>query len=75
MDLLYSNINKYQVLMAIKKDKELGLYTLKETCELLKVHPQTLRQWDRKGILKAVRVGVRGDRRYRKEDIAKLMKS
>lgn len=59
--------------MAAKKDKELGLYTLKEVCELLKVHPQTLRQWDRKGILKAVRVGLRGDRRYRKEDVHKLM--
>lgn len=53
----------------------MGLYTLKEACELLKVHPQTMRQWDRKGVLKAIRVGIRGDRRYRKEDIAKLMKT
>jgi len=59
--------------MARKKDKEFGLYTLKEACELLKVHPQTLRQWDKKGILKAVRIGQRRDRRYRKEDILKLV--
>ncbi len=59
--------------MAAKKDKELGLYTLKEACELLKVHPQTLRQWDKKGILKAVRIGQRRDRRYRKEEILKLI--
>ena len=48
------------------------LFTLKEACEILKVHPNTLRQWDKKGILKAVRFGQRGDRRYRKEDILKL---
>lgn len=59
--------------MAAKKDKELGLYTLKEACELLKVHPQTLRQWDKKGILRAIRIGQRRDRRYRKEDILKLV--
>jgi len=59
----------------MKIGAKMGLYTLKEACELLKVHPQTMRQWDRKGVLKAVRVGIRGDRRYRKEDIANLMKS
>jgi len=59
--------------MTAKKDKELGLYSLKEACELLKVHPNTLRKWDKKGILKAVRFGQRGDRRYRKEDILKLV--
>ncbi|OGD94731.1 hypothetical protein A3F02_02710 [Candidatus Curtissbacteria bacterium RIFCSPHIGHO2_12_FULL_38_9b] len=55
------------------KAKDLGLYTLKETCELLKVHPQTLRQWDKNGVLKAVRLGQRGDRRYKKEDIEKFI--
>jgi excisionase family DNA binding protein len=50
------------------------LITLKDACELLKVHPNTLRQWDEKGVLKAVRIGVRKDRRYRKEDILKLIR-
>lgn len=45
------------------------LITLKEACEILKVHPNTLRQWDNKGILKAVRLGVKGVRKYRKIDI------
>ena len=49
------------------------LLTLKEACEILKCHPNTLRQWDRKGILVAVRFGERKDRRYRKEDILKLL--
>jgi len=51
------------------------LLTLKEASEILKCHPNTLRQWDNKGILKAVRFGERQDRRYRKEDILKLIKN
>ena len=49
------------------------LLTLKEASKILKVHPNTLRQWDRKGILVAVRFGQRKDRRYRKEDIMDLV--
>jgi len=45
------------------------LITLKQACEILKVHPNTLRQWDNKGILKAVRLGVKKVRKYRKVDI------
>lgn len=48
------------------------LLTLSEAAEALKVHPNTLRKWDKKGILKAVRFGQRGDRRYRREDIENL---
>lgn len=56
-----------------KEEKIPELLTLKEACEILKVHPNTLRQWDGKGILKAVRFGQRKDRRYRKEDILNLL--
>ncbi len=58
-----------------KKAKFPELLTLSEACQILKVHPNTLRKWDRKGILLAVRFGVRKDRRYRKEDIMKLVNS
>lgn len=51
------------------------LLSLKKTCEILKCHPNTLRQWDRNGLLKAVRFGKRQDRRYRKEDILKILKT
>ncbi len=49
------------------------LLSLKETAEILKCHPNTLRQWDKKGILKAVRFGQRRDRRYKKEDILNIV--
>ena len=49
------------------------LLKLSKAAELLNVHPNTLRKWDKKGILKAIRFGERKDRRYRKEDIMKLV--
>ena len=58
---------------ANKKEKMPELLSLKEACDILKCHPNTLRQWDKKGILVAVRFGERKDRRYRKEDILKLL--
>lgn len=55
---------------SMKNNKEISeLLTLKEACEILKVHPNTLRQWDKKGVLIAVRIGVKRVRRYRKIDI------
>lgn len=58
----------------MKNDKEISeLFTLKEACKILKVHANTLRDWDSKGILKAVRFGVKRIRRYRKKDIEKFI--
>lgn len=51
------------------------LLTLSQASKLLSVHPNTLRQWDKNGILKAVRFGQRKDRRYKKEDILMLMQN
>lgn len=51
------------------------LLKISEAAEMLNVHPNTLRKWDREGVLKAVRFGVRGDRRYRKEDLEKYLKN
>lgn len=49
------------------------LLTLPETCVILKVHPNTLRAWDTNGILPAIRIGTKRLRRYKKEDIMKLL--
>ncbi len=49
------------------------LITLAEASKILSVHPNTLRKWDKKGVLVAVRFGERKDRRYRKEDVLKFM--
>lgn len=61
--------------MAKKKLKR--LLGIRTTATMLNVNPETLRRWDREGILKAVRIGVRrgvGDRRYLADDIEKVMR-
>lgn len=58
---------------AQNKDKIPELLTLKEACAVLKCHPNTLRQWDKKGILPAIRIGEKRIMRYRKKDILKLL--
>ena len=46
-----------------------GMLTINEVAELLNVHINTVRRWSNQGTLKAYRVGSRGDRRFRQEDI------
>ena len=58
-----------------KDDKIPELLSMREACELLKVHPNTLRLWDKKGVLKAVRFGTRRDRKYKKDDIQKFIEN
>ncbi len=67
--------NKSMVKNQQNQEKMPELLTLKEACEILRCHPNTLRQWDRKGILVAVRFGERKDRRYRREDILGILKT
>jgi len=51
-----------------------SLLTIDQVSEILKVHPNTLRNWDRSGRLKAVRIGPRKDRRYEKLSVKKFYK-
>jgi len=52
-----------------------NILTLQQACEILNCHPNTLRKWDNKGFLKAIRFGTRRDRRYRRSDVLKLLKN
>jgi excisionase family DNA binding protein len=44
-----------------------------EAARMLGVHPNTVRGWADKGILKSYRVGPRGDRRFRQSDIESFL--
>lgn len=50
------------------------LLTVKQVSEILNVNPWTLRKWGPK--LASIRIGIgkRKDRRYRKEDILKIIR-
>ena len=50
-----------------------NVLTLQQACNVLNCHPNTLRNWDNQGLLKAIRFGNRRDRRYKKEDIVKFL--
>ena len=45
------------------------MLTVGDVARLLSIHINTARRWSNQGILKAYRVGSRGDRRFRQEDI------
>jgi len=49
------------------------LLTIREVAEILRVSPLTIKRWGKKGKLPAIRINSRGDRRYRKEIITRLL--
>lgn len=49
------------------------LVNIRQAAKILGVHPDTLRDWDNQGRLKAIRLGSRGDRRWQREKILKII--
>ncbi|MCK5510677.1 type I restriction-modification system subunit M [Candidatus Parcubacteria bacterium] len=49
------------------------LLTIKKVAELLGVNPDTLRNWEKEGKIKPLRIGARQDRKYSPEDIEKII--
>ena len=45
------------------------MLTISEVARILNVHINTVRRWSNQGMLKAYRIGSRGDRRFRREDV------
>jgi len=50
-----------------------ALLTTGEAAELLNIHVNTVRRWSNKEILVTHRIGPRGDRRFRQQDIDNLL--
>jgi len=44
-----------------------------DVARLLNVHVNTVRRWSNEGILAAYRIGHRGDRRFKRHDIAAFL--
>ena len=56
------------------EQKELPeILTLKQASEVLHCHPNTLRTWEREGLIQCIRFGKRGDRRFPKDEIMRLL--
>jgi excisionase family DNA binding protein len=46
------------------------MLTVREVAEMLHIHTNTVRRWSDQGVLRAYRITHRGDRRFRREDVA-----
>ena len=55
------------------REKLHELLTLRQVTQLLNVHSNTLRNWEKEGLIDVVRIGPRGDRRYKREIIDKIL--
>lgn len=49
------------------------LMTIREVASLLRVSSLTIKRWGKKGKLPAIRINSRGDRRYKKAVVLKLL--
>ena len=49
------------------------LLTLKEVSDMLRAHPNSIRRWSDAGLLAVVRIGERGDRRFRLHDVERFL--
>jgi excisionase family DNA binding protein len=58
--------------MAIDSAKD-RMLTVREVSMLLHVHPNTLRRWAGKGVIKSVCITPRGDRRFISRDIDQFL--
>jgi len=59
-------------MVIIMEDIRERLYTMREACSLLRVHPNTIRRWDREGKVRVVRP-ERGQRRIPESEITRLL--
>ncbi len=56
-----------------KYEKISSLMTSGEAARLLNIHANTLRRWSDNGIINVLRICARGDRRYDREEVIKLV--
>lgn len=48
------------------------MLTTSDVARILSIHINTVRRWSNQGVIKSYRIGSRGDRRFKKEDIDKF---
>ena len=65
------------ILLMAEKDEQKEYLRVSEASKLLGVHANTLRNWDKQGILKPIRVGMRKgqERRYKRADLIKFLEA
>jgi excisionase family DNA binding protein len=49
------------------------MLTVREVARLFHIHPNALRRWSNTGRIRAYRINPRGDRRFKREEIAQFL--
>lgn len=50
-----------------------ALLTVRDVARILHIHPNTLRRWSDKGLIKAYRITGRGDRRFSQKEVERFI--
>ena len=53
----------------------LDMLTIREVAYILCINSSTVRRWSNKGLLRTYRIGSRGDRRFKREDVTNLLRT
>ena len=64
---------KNKTIPKVSLDDLPDLLTIREVATLLRVSTLTVKRWGKKGKLPAIRINSRGDRRYKKDVVLKLL--
>jgi len=64
---------KNKIVPKVSLDDLPDLLTIREVATLLRVSSLTVKRWGKKGKLPAIRINSRGDRRYKKDVVLKLL--
>ena len=56
-----------------RREQTITMLRTGDVAWLLDTHSNTVRRWADRGIIMAYRIGRRGDRRFRREDVAHLL--
>ena len=59
----------------VNRNGATSLLTVAGVAELLNIHSNTVRRWSDRGIIRAYRIGSRGDRRFERDDIVHFLTS
>jgi excisionase family DNA binding protein len=56
-----------------KRSMPVAMLSIRDVSSLLGVHANTVRRWSDRGLIRAYRISRRGDRRFRRRDVARFL--
>ena len=57
----------------VKESQISAMLTVEEVARILHIHANTVRRWSDQGLIRVYRISRRGDRRFKREDIARFL--